>query len=205
MTVTHEWNTFFIMFAQRTTNQHLLHILEPEHAEELFALSDGNRTLLRRWLPWLDNCRTPADTRAYIKTALAQFTEGKGFNAGIWVDQRLVGVIGHHSIDWPNRITTLGYWLTEPYQGRGIMTAACRTVIGHAFDTLKLNKVVIKCATDNIRSRAVPQRLGFVHEGRLRDAAWLYDHFIDLEVYGCLQREWKHCEPHPLSIGLPLV
>jgi ribosomal-protein-serine acetyltransferase len=191
------------MFAIRATNQHLLHILEPEHAEELFALADSNRSLLRRFLPWLDNCKTTSDTREFIQTALGQFVEGKSFNAGIWADQRLVGVIGHHRIDWSNRITTLGYWLTESYQGRGIMNAACRTVIAHAFDELQLNKVVIKCATDNVRSRAVPQRLGFVHEGTQRDAAWMYDHYIDLEVYGCLKRDWKHREPHPLPIGLP--
>lgn len=191
------------MLAPHAKNQHVLHILEPEHAEELFALSDGNRLFLRRFLPWLDNCQKPDDTRDFITIALAQFTQGKGFNAGIWVDQRLVGVIGHHSIDWVNRIATLGYWLTEPYQGRGIMNAACHTIIGHAFDELNLNKVVIKCATDNLRSRAVPQRLGFVHEGTLRDAAWLYDHYVDLEVYGCLQREWQHRQPHPVRIGLP--
>ncbi|HCN90062.1 MAG TPA: RimJ/RimL family protein N-acetyltransferase, partial [Oxalobacteraceae bacterium] len=46
------------MLAQQATNQHLLHILEPEHAEELFALSDSNRSFLRRFLPWLDNCKT---------------------------------------------------------------------------------------------------------------------------------------------------
>ena len=192
------------MLAQYEISPHTLHILEPVHTEELFALSDGNRLFLRRFLPWLDNCRTPADTRDFIKTALVQFTEGKGFNAGIWVDQRLVGVIGHHSIDWTNRIATLGYWLTEPYQGRGIISEACRTMIGHAFDELNINKVVIKCATDNFRSRAVPRRLGFVHEGTLRDAAWLYDHYIDLEVYGCLRREWTHRQPHPVRIGLPL-
>jgi ribosomal-protein-serine acetyltransferase len=191
------------MLVQQTSNQHVLHILEPEHAEELFALSDSNRAFLRRWLPWLDNSKSADDTREFIAAALTQFVEGKGFSAGIWVNRHLVGVIGHHSIDWINRIATLGYWLTEQYQGRGIMTSACRTVIDHAFDALELNKVVINCAPDNIRSRAVPRRLGFVHEGTLRDAAWLYDRYIDLEVYGCLKREWKYHDPHALDIGLP--
>lgn len=179
------------MFAYRTTDQHKLGILEPRHADELFALSDSNRAYLRRWLPWLDSNKTPEDTCAFIQTALDQFALGKGFNAGIWIDAQLVGVIGHLDIDWVNRITTLGYWLAESQQGRGIMTASCRTIIEHAFDVLDLNKIIITCATENTRSLAVPKRLGFTREGTLRDAAWLYDHYIDLEIYSCLRREWQ--------------
>ena len=62
------------------------------------------------------------------------------------------------------------------------MTASCQALVDHAFASLNLHRLVISCAPGNARSRAVAQRLGFVHEGRQRDAEWLYDHFVDHEA-----------------------
>ena len=90
-----------------------------------------------------------------------------------------------------NRVAYIGYWLAENFQGKGIMTACCRCLVDHAFRDLDLNKVVIACGTGNARSQAIPDRLGFVREGVLRDAEWLYDHFIDHTVNALLRREWE--------------
>jgi ribosomal-protein-serine acetyltransferase len=84
----------------------------------------------------------------------------------------------------------IGYWLAAPFQGRGIMTRACRAMVAYAFDTLRLQKVVIRCALGNTRSCAIPQRLGFKHEGIARQAEWLYDHFVDLNLFGMLASNW---------------
>jgi ribosomal-protein-serine acetyltransferase len=97
----------------------------------------------------------------------------------------------HHPIDWAERKVEIGYWLGESFQGKGLMTKACKTLITYAFAELGLNKVEIHCATENIRSCAIPKRLGFTQEGILRDAEWLYDHFVNLVVYGMLAREWQ--------------
>ncbi len=168
-----------------------LRIYEERHAHELAEVVDRNRAHLRQWLPWLDYSRTVEDSKAFIKNSLQQFANNEGFQMGIWYQDKLVGGIGLHTIDWANRKVEIGYWLAEAYQGKGLMTRACRTLVTYAFDELGLNKVEIRCATENIRSCAIPKRLGFTQEGILRDAAWLYDHFEDLVVYGMLAREWQ--------------
>lgn len=50
------------------------------------------------------------------------------------------------------------------------MTSACRVFIDHALLEMELNRVEIRCATGNISSRAIPERLGFVLEGVIREA-----------------------------------
>ncbi|MEN1761147.1 GNAT family protein [Anoxynatronum sibiricum] len=57
--------------------------------------------------------------------------------------------------------------------------------------TRSLNRVEIRCATGNHKSRAIPQQLRFVAEGVLREAEWLYDHYVDHVVYAMLASEWK--------------
>jgi ribosomal-protein-serine acetyltransferase len=167
---------------------------DPDHAEELFALVDANRAYLRRWLPWIDDCNRVDDEREYIRRA-QQRTSAGGFDAGIWQGGRLVGTVGYNSIDPLNRRGEIGYWLAESAQGRGVMTRCCGAVVRHGFAALNLNRVAIFCATDNARSRAVPERLGFTLEGVYREAEWLYDRFVDLAGYGMVAREWARLQP----------
>ena len=164
--------------------------LELRDADELFELTDRNRPYLRHWLPWLDNITRPEDSRAFIRAAQAQGSQNNGTQLAIRLNGRITGIVGHHQIDWRNRLTSLGYWVGEEFQGRGLVTSASRALVGHAFGQAQLNRVEIRCATCNDRSRAVPSRLGFREEGLLRDAEWLYDHFVDHIVYAMLARDW---------------
>jgi ribosomal-protein-serine acetyltransferase len=168
-----------------------LELLEPRHAEALFRATDENRAHLRQWLPWVDGTTSPADSLAFIHATQQQFAENRGFQTALVTGGEIAGMIGHIGIDWPHRATALGYWLAEKHQGRGFMTLACRVYVDHAFGQLGLNRMEIRAATENRRSRAIPERLGFRLEGVVRDAEWLYDRFVDHAVYGLLAREWQ--------------
>ena len=164
--------------------------LELRESEPLLLLVDSNRPYLRRWLPWLDMTKSIDDMVAFVESALRQHTSGLGFQAGLWHAGELAGIIGYHHLEWANRSTCVGYWLAERYQGRGIMTKACKSIVEYAFDEWHLNRVEIRCATENLKSRAIPERLGFKTEGVLREAEWLYDHYVDHVVYGMLAKQW---------------
>ncbi len=170
--------------------------LELQDADELFALTDLNRAYLRRWLPWLDNITRLEDTRAFIRAARAQASQNNGAQLAIRVNGLIAGIVGHHQIDWRNRLTSLGYWVGQDYQGRGLVTDVTRSLVTHAFRDARLNRVEIRCAEGNRRSRAVPRRLGFREEGTLCDAEWLYDHFVDHVVYAMLATDWA---PTPVT------
>jgi ribosomal-protein-serine acetyltransferase len=64
-------------------------------------------------------------------------------------------------------------------------------LVEHAFGELDLNRVVISCATENKKSCAIPERLGFRQEGIQRQAEWLYDRFVDHAVYATLASAWR--------------
>ena len=178
------------MFCLTVGNDIKLCLCEERHAAELFALVDANRIYLRQWLPWLDANASADDTRRFIKGALEQFAGNNGFQTAIVFKGQIVGMIGYHNIDWPNRSAGVGYWLAADFQGQGIISRACRFLTNYAFTALGLNRVEIRCAVGNHQSRAIPERLGFTTEGTIRQAEWLYDHFVDHIVYGMLKDEW---------------
>lgn len=179
------------MFCYKLDEALELRLLEPRHAEELFLLTDQSRKYLREWLPWVDFTTEIADSKHFIDLGLKQFANHNGFHVGIWYQKKLAGVIGLNYINWTNKSTMIGYWLGEKYQGKGIMTKACKALIQYCFEELNLERIEIRVATENIKSQAIPERLGFQKEGCLRNAEVLYDQYIDLYVYGLLKKEFN--------------
>jgi ribosomal-protein-serine acetyltransferase len=78
----------------------------------------------------------------------------------------------------------MGYWLAKSQTGRGLMTAAVRALIAEGFQLLDLNRIQARVATGNYPSQAVCDRAGLKKEGVLRQAEWLYDHYVDLTMNG---------------------
>jgi len=167
-------------------------MLALQDAKQLYTLTDQSRESLKEWLPFIDHNKSWTDTEAFIKSTMVQFSNNNGFQAGIWYEGNIAGVIGFHKIDWNNKSTSIGYWLGKGYEGSGIMTESVKAFVNHAFVDLKLNRVEIRAAVENKKSRAIPERLSFVEEGHVRQAEWLYDHFVDHIVYGMLAEDWSN-------------
>ncbi|HLH39566.1 MAG TPA: GNAT family protein [Bryobacteraceae bacterium] len=167
-----------------------LRLLEERHAPALFHRIQHDRDYLREWLPFIEATHGEDDTLAFIRASLEQFSSNEGFAAGIWGGE-LMGVIGTRKIDWMNRKVEVGYWIGREFQGRGIMTDACRLVIDHLFSDLDLHRVEIQCATGNQKSAAIPRRLGFTLEGTRRQAELVNGKFLDLLVFGMLRQDWR--------------
>lgn len=181
------------MFTREIDENIVLKLLDLQDAEALFQLTDDSREHLREWLGWVDKTTIVDDSHAYIEHILHDYREGKGLTAGVFYQDKLVGIAGFNNFDWTNKVGYIGYWLGEGFQGRGIMTQATQSLVDYAFYQIKLNRVDIRAAYENKKSRSIPERLGFTREGQLRQAEWLYDHYVDHVVYGMLATEWmKH-------------
>ena len=168
-----------------------LRLFEESDADALFALTDRNREYLQEWLPWVPATRSAQSSLEFIRLTRRQVADNDGLALAIVRDGAVVGVAGYHRVDWANRSTTLGYWLAAAEQGRGTMTEAVRALVDHAFGPWALERVEILAAVDNARSRAVPERLGFQHEGLRRHAELVGDRFLDLAVYAMLAADWR--------------
>ena len=68
---------------------------------------------------------------------------------------------------------------------------AVAALVGHALTAWKLHRVEIRVATGNARSRAIPERLGFLREGTLREAERHGERFLDLDVFALLEPDWR--------------
>ncbi|PKR77730.1 RimJ/RimL family protein N-acetyltransferase [Halalkalibacillus sediminis] len=179
------------MFEHKIDEDLSLRLIEYGDEEEVFRLIDGARDYLREWLGFVDITKSVDDTKRFIDACKKGYADSKNKNVVILFRGEIVGVGGFNDLDWTNRIAKMGYWLSEKYQGQGIITRVARALTDYALDELKMNKVEIRAAEGNVKSRAVPERLGYVKEGRIRAAERLYDHYVDHIVYGMLAEEWK--------------
>jgi ribosomal-protein-serine acetyltransferase len=136
-------------------------------------------------MPWAA-AQTLEGTAAFIEGAVRRRADRNGFEMALMLDERMVGAAGFAGIDWVARATSVGYWLSEEHQGRGLMTGAVGALVDHAFGELELHRVEIQAAEGNGRSRAIPERLGFREEGLLREAEHVGGRYLDLVVYGLL-------------------
>lgn len=179
------------MFTLRVDHDIELQLLQPHHAEELFYLVDSNRQHLRKWLPWVDSISSPEHYKQIIHHWLQQFAEYSSLNLGIRYKNILVGCISLNHIDWFNYQTSIGYFLGEGFQGNGIMVRSTFALIHYTFHELKLHRIEISCGEHNWKSRAIPEKIGFIREGVLREGERLNNRFHNLIVYSMLAHEWK--------------
>ncbi|CAM4352240.1 GNAT family protein [Paenibacillus phoenicis] len=168
-----------------------IELFELSHSEALFKLIQSNRDHFGKWLEFPHHTHTVNDTRAFIARTIQKQASGNGGWCGIWQEHQLIGAIGLVQINRKDQTTEIGYYLAQEYEGKGIIIRSCREVIKYIFEELALHRIELRVHPDNARSRKIPERLGFVQEGILRQAEWFIDRYIDKVIYGLLKEEWN--------------
>jgi RimJ/RimL family protein N-acetyltransferase len=102
------------------------------------------------------------------------------------------GVIGFHAIDWRSRAGELGLVIGEKSLWNGGYGAdATRTLVRFAFRELNLNRVFLRVFEDNARAIRCYEKVGFRHEGRLRQDRFQDGRYLDTLVMGLLRDEFE--------------
>jgi RimJ/RimL family protein N-acetyltransferase len=123
-------------------------------------------------MPWAKDYHSMADAVASARQMRSKWLLREDLVVGIFDRQsgRLLGGSGLQRIDWNIRKFEIGYWLRDSEVGNGYATETVQVLTRFAFDHLEAGRVEIRMDVRNTRSRAVPERLGFVYEGRHRRA-----------------------------------
>jgi ribosomal-protein-alanine N-acetyltransferase len=167
---------------------------EVTDADDLFALH-SNATVLRYWdaPPWTDRGRA----ERFVADCREMGEAGTG--ARLAVDRVSDGAfLGWCSLTRWNaayRSSSLGYCFAEAAWGQGYATEAAGALLRWAFETLDLNRVQAETDTRNVASARVLEKLGFVHEGTLREDCVVEGEVSDSWVFGLLRRDLSSPTP----------
>jgi ribosomal-protein-alanine N-acetyltransferase len=103
-----------------------------------------------------------------------------------------IGNVGLFSLNWIMRTAEVRVVIGEKdFRGRGYAAEAYRLVISYAFDRLNMRRLHAGARVDNVASIAVLKKLGFVEEGRRREAFLRNEQAYDIIELGLLRREFS--------------
>ena len=166
-----------------------IELIDEKHTQSIFNMVNENRNYLRLWLPFVDRMQTVDFTQNFVKGTMLRNKEGNEFAFVIFENDKMVGRVGVYKIDTLNKIGEIGYWIVQNSQGKGIISKSCKSLIEYCFSDLQLNRIEIKCGTENYKSKTIPEKLSFTMEGIIRQGEQLYDKFIDLNLYSLLKSD----------------
>jgi len=163
-------------------------ILRPWCDGDVDALA-GHANSRAVWLNLRDRFPHPytrQDAGAWIAHCKAQHEPVLQF--AIDLDGQAIGGIGLETFGDVHRNTAeIGYWLGEPFWGRGIATAALREATAYAFASLPFQRLQAMVFGWNLRSARVLEKAGYTLEGRLRKSIFKDGRVTDALLYACLK------------------
>ncbi len=124
-----------------------------------------------------------------MRRSVLAFEAGRGLSMLLFERGRVVGAISFVDASREQSSTQLGYWLAEDVQGRGLMTRAAAAMVEQVLGPWGYERVEIRAAGGNARSRAIPERLGFRLEGELRAGHRNSGTVHDEVIYGLLKED----------------
>lgn len=146
------------------------------------------------------------DARKELMTyCINPFRENRGIRWGMELkaEKKLIGTLGFHNWVKGNGFgyrAEMGYDLLSKYRRQGYMTEAMIAAIDFGFSVMRLNRIVIYIDPRNHPSQSLVRKLGFKHEGTLRQNTFHRGRFLDDMVFALLAEEW-HANSDRLALS----
>jgi len=134
---------------------------------------------------------TEKDAIEYISEALAA-ERGSKYEFAVTYDGKVIGSIGLFRKENVHRFTAeLGYYIAEPYWGKGIMTEAVQKICAYVFGNTDIIRIFAEPYAYNKASCRVLEKAGFQFEGTLRQSAVKNGQPVDMKMYAVLRTDAK--------------
>lgn len=162
--------------------------------EEWSSLRRRSRDFLEKWEPrWASDELERASWRQRVRRYRDEYSHGTGVPFLIELNDTgsIVGGISVGNIRrGVSQSGQIGYWMGEPYAGRGLMGEAVGALARYCFQSLQLHRIEAACIPDNLRSIRVLEKAGFTREGLLRSYLKINGDWQDHYLYALLAGEY---------------
>ncbi len=153
------------------------------------AVAVSNKKILDNLRDELPYPYTEQDGENYISEMLSA-NEDETFAFAITAENKVIGSIGVFRQENIHRRTAeLGYYISEEYWGKGIMTEAVKQICEYVFSKSDIIRIYAEPFAYNIASCRVLEKAGFQYEGTLRNNAVKNGKVIDMKMYSILKAE----------------
>ena len=126
---------------------------------------------LKPWMPFAQDKQTVEEAEINIRKSHAQFLQREDLRLLIFFKEtgEFIGSSGLHRMNWDVPKFEIGYWIDSRFSRKGYMTEAVEGIINFALKELGARRLEIRCDSNNVKSRAIPEKLGFKLEGILEN------------------------------------
>lgn len=129
---------------------------------------------LHKMMPWANTKPTLEESEEYVRLAAANWILKKDEEPYLPLfivdnnDHQFIGGTGFHHINWMVPCLEIGYWIRDSYSEKGLMTEAINALTRYAINYLGIKRIEIRCDKENLRSKKIPERLGYHLEATLK-------------------------------------
>lgn len=143
----------------------------PGDGPRMRAAVHESQAALEPWMPWAVKIDSEEQYEVRLREGRLRYLSRED----LWMilllkgTNTIIGSSGLHRIDWSVPRFEIGYWVRTTYEGQGYITEAVGGITRLAFETLRAQRVEIRCDARNERSAAVARRAGYKLEATLHD------------------------------------
>jgi RimJ/RimL family protein N-acetyltransferase len=126
---------------------------------------------LKPWFPWAQSESSVEEREIFCREKYASFIKKEDMTLMMILksENKFIGGSGLHAHNWDVPSFEIGYWVRTGYEGKGYVIEAVKRITQFGFETLKANRIFIRCDVANLRSQSVALRAGFIYEGTFRN------------------------------------
>lgn len=158
-----------------------------------WSMNDLNSLVKCANNPSIAKNMTNAFPHPYTKEAGTKFIEMTHSHSPMHIfaicsNNEAIGGIGvHPQQDIHEKCAEIGYWLAEPFWGRGIMCMAVKQMIDYAFKNFDIVRLYARPFSSNKGSQNVLEKCGFTHEATLKKSIYKNGEYLDELIYSIVK------------------